>query len=222
MDAKKAKILSILHEIRSMLISHTIKNKTTFKCNYGCNPLTLSDSYKIVEFTNKMTNYYGCDVFGCTLIHCNFIPSDTSGVKIADPKSMKIDYLGVRLMREDNSDVLSLPSIIHTFIHELAHTITLPESHQYGTLSKLDKKIQPTVTASRDGSKIKKKTMIPYHHNESFYANFATLLRLADKLNIYKVPSTFRNLSPISLRRFDTIINPKDNMSTGTSPLFSI
>merc|ERR1712110_1116908 len=61
------------------------------------------------------------------------------------------------------------------------------------------------------------------HHSESFYTNFAELLRAAERLRIYVLPSAPNKFSPKTLLRFDSI-DPRASLSglnMGHSPLFA-
>ena len=52
------------------------------------------------------------------------------------------------------------------------------------------------------------------HHTNTFYSNFAKLLRICEDLDIYKLPK--------NLQRYDSMINHNDLLSlgTGTSPKY--
>merc|ERR1719191_53467 len=82
-----------------------------------------------------------------------------------------------------------------------------------GTLLKL----QPHATEpSKDG-------FLPVHHPELFYTNFAELLRVAERLGIYKLPAAPNKLASKSLMRFDSV-DPDASLSklnVGQSLLFA-
>lgn len=63
------------------------------------------------------------------------------------------------------------------------------------------KNIQPTVEFKND------KSFIPIHYSQSFYSNFAKLLRISEILNIYILPKTHRNFTMKNLQRYDSLIN---------------
>jgi len=119
----------------------------------------------------------------------------------------------MRFTKEDKVTYLPIESIIHTFLHELSHTITLPEARPSNMISSKEKKLQPNVKNKKN------KGYIAYHHNESFYSNFAIILRAAEALNIFKLLKMYHNFDSRNLKRFDTMFNPSDGISMGTSKL---
>ena len=134
------------------------------------------------------------------------------GIKLGDPNTIDIKFLAVKL--KNNGSFLPIEAIIHTFIHELSHTITIPESHISKTMDKHTKKIQPTV------SNRKKRAFMENHHTNTFYSNFAKLLRICEDLDIYKLPKNYNLFTPKNLQRYDSIINHNDLLSLGTSPKY--
>ena len=45
------------------------------------------------------------------------------------------------------------------------------------------------------------------HHTNTFYSNFAKLLRICEDLDIYKLPKNYNLFTPKNLQRYDSIIN---------------
>ena len=82
-------------------------------------------------------------------------------------------------------------------------------------MDKKTKKIQPTVLNK------KKKSFMQNHHNDTFYSNFAKLLRICEILDIYILPKNYHNFSPKKLQRYDSMINHNDLLSLGKSPKYS-
>jgi hypothetical protein len=125
-------------------------------------------------------------------------------------KSVKVQ------LRDDCGNLLPPELLIATFLHELAHTVTRPEMRPSNSVDAALKKLQPAIQAGA------RNELIQVHHSESFYANFAELLRVAEQLGIYTLPSAPSKLSPKSLMRFDSI-DPRasaSGLNMGRSPLF--
>lgn len=197
-------IIVILEEIRILLIDYIKKKNIIF--NSG---LFIENNYKIVEYTDimeldlKVNNT--CDIYGLTMIRVVNWNKTKNGIRTA--KDRIVDFIAIR-----NKD-LSIEAIIHTFLHELAHTITMPELNKSVNIRKNIKKIQPMVNNTNK--------LIPNHHSSAFYANFSRILRIADELDIYKLPKTHRNFNIKQIYRYDTMINPLDNLSLGYSKKYS-
>jgi hypothetical protein len=198
-------IIVILEEIRLSIIELIIKNKIKFSSG-----LTIEKDYKIVEYTDIMESHVKvgnpCDIYGLTMIKVVDWNKTKDGIRSA--KNRTVDFIAIR-----NKEDLSIEAIIHTFLHELAHTITMPELHKSVNMEKKIKKIQPMVNNTNK--------FIPNHHSPAFYANFSRLLRIADELDIYQLPKTHRNFTVRSIHRYDTMINPCDNLSLGYSKRYS-
>ena len=113
-----------------------------------------------------------------------------------------------------NGNVIPIEIVIHVFLHELAHTITIPEQRIAKTMSRKTKLLQSHVPEK------KKNAFMPCHHCDNFYKNFATILRMSEQLDIYILPKTNKNFSVRNLQRYDCMFNPDDNLSVGSSPLF--
>ena len=199
------KIINILLEIRKDFINHIKKNKIKFKSG-----LTIEDNYNIVEFNERLIpNSYEYDIHGYTMIKVNKWNQTKKGIKLAIDRT--VEFIAMRF-KDNNNFFLSIEAIIHTFLHELAHTITMPEIHKSNNLNNKSKKLQPLV---------KNKKKIPFHHSQEFYKNFSQILRIAEKLNIYKLPKNYRNFAIKGIKRYDTMINPYDNISLGNSSKYS-
>ena len=133
---------------------------------------------------------------------------------MAKSEFVTVDWLKVYLVH--NEKKLPIEAVIHTFIHELAHTITLPEKHMSKDVDSKIKKLQPYAKSG------KKNSYIAVHHTDEFYKNYSKLLRMCEKLDIYLLPKTHRNFSINGLRRYDSMVNPNDGVSLGLSPLFGV
>lgn len=98
--------------------------------------------------------------------------------------------------------------IIHTFLHELTHTVTLPRKQT----ASLDKKTSGLQLHVKRGGKYQ-----VVHHHDDFYRNLATMFRLADACGIYQLPKQYRKFGNLAIiKRFDALINPHDKLSLGT------
>jgi len=198
--------LKELNIIRELIIKYMKQTNTTFD-------LPITDKYILKEMTESIDDFYKCSVNGYTYIYASEWINIKPGLKKADPKGVNIVSLSIRFHKKDKSP-LPLECIIHTFLHELTHTITLPEQHIVGNISNKTLKLQPK-------NKKKSKKYIAVHHPRNFYCNYAKILRIAEKLNIYILPESHRNFSPEKLQRYDSFINPSDGISIGYSPMFS-
>lgn len=134
-------IIEILIEIRSLLIAEIKQHRVTFDSG-----LCLQTDYPIIRYTDDMLRQahtdHPCDVYGLTMIRVNQWLPTKGGRRIAGTRT--VDFLAIRI---DNT--LSILAIIHTFLHELAHTVTMPEQHKSSQVSRKLKKIQPMVDNSR-------------------------------------------------------------------------
>jgi len=212
-------MIEILYKIRQLLILYQKENKIKFnsvdkKCNIH---LDLNDDYEIKEIVNSNDpNFNNKDNFeyhGVTHINVKRWISYKPGIRMADLSQTEIEWLGVKL-KFPNNNIIPIEIVIHTFLHELAHTITIPEQQLAKNINKKTKSLQSINTYK------KKNTFMPCHHSDNFYKNFATILRMSEALNIYILPKTHRNFTPKNIQRYDCMFNPQDNMSVGNSPLF--
>ena len=197
-------ITTILDEIRMEIMQYIIKKNVKFSSG-----LTIDNNYKIVEYTEDMHNFRigsSCDIYGMTMIRVVDWNKTKNGIRVASNRI--VDYIAIR-----SGEYLTIEAIIHTFLHELAHTITMPELHKSNNIDKRIKKIQPTVN--------NRGKFIPNHHSRAFYVNFSKILRIADELDIYKLPKTHRNFTTENIHRYDTMINPSDNLSLGHSKKYN-
>merc|ERR1712241_468366 len=129
----------------------------------------------------------------------------------------------VRSVSVQLSDELGQPLpvelLLATFIHELAHTVTRPEMRRAGAVDTATLKLQPQV----DGLGARPDEMVPVHHSDDFYTNFAALLRVAERLGIYSLPAGPNKFAPKSLMRFDSI-DPtalRAGLSAGKSDMYA-
>jgi len=84
-------------------------------------------------------------------------------------------------LEDEQGNLVPLRAILPTFLHELAHSITV------GQVLIINGEEQNDV------------------HGELFYNNFAKILKLADQLDIYSLPPRFKNYALHTLKRFDAI-----------------
>lgn len=208
----------ILEEIREKFITYIQKHKIQFtyykKNNTYKHSITLVNTFPIETITSPVDIYKKCIIHGYTLIDVPKWISISPGIKIADIGKMKIQEMKICTKTYDNQDI-PIEAIIHTFIHELAHTITIPEMIVSKNITQKRKHIQPTVKVQ------KPKHFMQNHHSDSFYSNFAKLLRIAEILDIYQLPKSHRNYTCKNLQRFDSCINPNDKLSLGYSKCYS-
>jgi len=196
-----AHVLNILEQIRTMLIKKNISFASRIK---NCN-LTLDPTVKIVEICDALAKNTA-DYHGYSKVFASNFILLQPGIKVADYKTVRVTEIGVKIKG------LALPALIHTFIHELAHSVTVPEQVKEHCLTRLDKKLQPSVAKAT-----KAKKYIANHHPETFYKNLAKMLRTADELGIYILPKNFRDFTSAGIKRYDTYVNPNDKMSLGTT-----
>lgn len=130
--------------------------------------------------------------------------------------AFSVRSIGVQPWGQDGK-LLPIELLLLTFIHELAHTVTAPEERLVESVNKAILKLQPQLRAGSLGR------FIAVHHSDSFYDNFAELLRAAERLGIYVLPSVANKFAPKSLMRFDSI-DPSASvkgLNLGRSPLFA-
>ena len=133
--------LDILFQIRKLLIDYSIKKNIQFHSvdkKYKRN-LKLSDDYDIYEL-DKITldGEDGFQYHGITYVNVKTWISYKDGIRIADLDTLSIDKLGVCL-KFKNGDIIPIEIVIHTFLHELAHTVTIPEQRNPRQLINLRK-----------------------------------------------------------------------------------
>lgn len=206
--AEHPRPLHILEDVRRRLIDHVAENGFVF--NSG---LTIAADYDVLAMSEEMLAARAlgdCDIHGCAMIRVERWSQARAGVKVALDRT--VDFIAIRL-RDAQDAPLPLGAILHTFLHELAHTVTIPEQHLSRKMTRQTKRLQPTVT--------QRTKFVPNHHTCAFYCNFAKILRMSDFLGIYTLPKTHRNFSPKCVQRYDTMINPSDGMSIGTSRIYS-
>ena len=153
------------------------------------------------------------DYHGVTYVNTKDWISYKQGLRIADIDTLSIDRSEVSLKFKDGKKI-PIEIVIHTFLHELAHTVTIPEQRISKTINKRTKALQSHIPIKKN------KGFIPCHHSENFYKNFATILRMAEQLNIYILPQTHKNFNIRNLQRYDCMFSPSDKLSVGISPLY--
>merc|ERR1712039_1046310 len=132
--------------------------------------------------------------------------------------SFTVRSVSVQLSNEQGQP-LPVELLLATFIHELAHTVTRPEMRRAASVDTAVLKLQPQA-AGLDSQPDK---LVPVHHSEDFYSNFAALLRVAERLGIYSLPAGPNKFAPKSLMRFDSI-DPaamRAGLSVGKSELYA-
>ena len=136
--------LKILYEIRRLLINQCeTKNITFNSIDKQCNKnLKLSDNYDIYEL--KINDNYKYEYHGITYVNVKDWISYKNGIKIADIDTLSIDKLGICFTYK-NKTIIPIEIVIHVFLHELAHTITIPEQRIAKTLTKKTKLLQSHV-----------------------------------------------------------------------------
>jgi len=134
----------------------------------------------------------------CDIKECRWRGDGTGDVRRA--MTFVVRSVSVKLSDEQGQP-LPVELLLATFIHELAHAVTRPEMRRVGAVDTAILKLQPQVT--RLG--MQPDDMVPVHHSNDFYANFATLLRVAERLGIYSLPVGPNKFAPKSLMRFDSI-----------------
>jgi hypothetical protein len=202
-------IILLLNNIRKKIKEYAEENKIQFT-TYDIG-MEMDLEFPILEMDSDI-ELGKCSIHGCTYIDAEEWLIVKQGIKIGNPETIKITRMLICLKNKKN-EFLPLPAIIHTFLHELAHTITIPEKIIAKNISNKMKKIQPTVKS------VKKNAYMQNHHSDNFYGNFAKILRIAEVLEIYVLPKTHRNFQLRNLQRYDSLVNPSDLMSIGTTKL---
>jgi len=211
-------MLKKLNHIRNLLINYQRDNNVKFgsvdnKCKIY---LDLNNNYEIKEIgrndddANVDSEEDDFHYHGVTHINVQKWVSYKPGVRIADLSQTEIEWLGVRL-RFKNGDEIPIEIVLHSFLHELAHTVTIPEQRLCKNLNRRTKQLQSINTHS------KKNHFMPCHHSDNFYRNFATILRMSEAMGIYRLPNTHRNFTPNAIQRYDCMFNPEDKMSVGST-----
>ena len=151
------KVIDILIDIRNKIKRYEESNNIEF-ISFGI-PLEINTEFPITELENNI-ELNKCNIHGCTYIDVKNWVSIKQGTKIADINNIYIREMMICLKNKTN--FLPLEAIIHTFLHELAHTITIPEQILSKNLNKKLKRIQPTVKDKKGNS------YIGNHHSDSF------------------------------------------------------
>lgn len=201
------KILKILNEIRVSIKKYSEKNNMLFT-SYDIE-MKIDTNFPILELEPNI-EIGKCSIHGGTYIDIKNWYSLYPGIKVAELDTISISRM-LLCFKNKNNEYLPLAAIIHTFLHELSHTITIPEQINSKHITQKRKKIQPTVENK------KKNAFMQNHHSNNFYINFAKILRIAKNLGIYILPKTYHNLQIKNLQRYDSLVNPEDLMSLGTT-----
>lgn len=196
-----AAVLGILERVRAMCAGASMLQE-----------LKIPVDVAIVELHEAS----GLGYHGRTSIHVDKWCDVSPGVRVA--VEWRVRAVAVRLV-DDDGTLLPMEMILATFLHELAHVVTRPEMRSVDAISPWQLKLQPN--AQPRGSD--RRELIPLHHSERFYANFALILRAAELLGIFVLPRMKDKFAPRSLTRFDNI-DPGVTVGgfhCGTSPLFA-
>ena len=212
------RLLDMLHAARQLLIGYVAERKLRFVAPDGQQPLKLDDSFRIGPYRERWdaTEEGLGAIHGGTMITATEWVQAGDGVRCATASSTKVHWVEVRL-RSARRDGAPMPpaALLHTFLHELAHTVTLPE-RRTAVPDGLGRTLQIQLGSRLDAHG----RYFAVHHPPAFYANYAQLLRAAHALNLLLLPSTARNFTPRNLQRYDALLDPNDGISLGTSPRF--
>jgi len=152
----------------------------------------------------------------CDIQKCKWQGDGAGDVRRA--MSFTVRSVSVQLS-DESGQPLPVELLLATFIHELAHAVTRPEMRRAGAVDSAILKLQPLAA----GLGSQPNEMVPVHHSDDFYANFAALLRVAERLGIYSLPAGPSKFAPKSLMRFDSI-DPaalRAGLSVGKSELYA-
>ena len=202
-DPEEKDVVSKLEKVRKILIEGF--ESTKWPETFGC-PIT---SVYPIKVKTSIQFHGWCEI----LVHKN---EWIKKLNIEKAKEFSILSLTVHLSAnpEDNS-ILPMELLLPTFIHELAHSVTTPEKW---TLNSIPKELREDNYGG-----MKPSDFVILHHSPTFYTNFALLLQMAEKLNIYSLPTTPNKYSVRALKRFDQL-DPeasKSGLNIGQSPMFS-
>ena len=119
-------------------------------------------------------------------------------------------------LKSPSDTTIQIETLLLSFIHELAHTITELSEMETTSVSKKVLRLQPGSTAG--GCK-----NVIVHHSSLFYCNYASLLRIAEENSVLTIPSVRGKLSTRNLMLLDSI-DPSASASgllIGFSPRYS-
>jgi len=204
-DADATHALQLLERVREQLVDALAGEDLpeTFAA-------PLSRNFPIKECTRP--GFHGF----CDIQKCKWQDDGTGNLRQA--QTFTVRSASVQLF-DELGQPLPVEWLLATFIHELAHTVTRPEMRRAGAVDIATLKLQPQVV----GLGARPDEMVPVHHSDDFYSNFAALLRIADKLQIYSLPVGPNKFAPKSLMRFDSI-DPaaiRAGLSMGKSELYA-
>jgi hypothetical protein len=198
-ERKKINLL-FLHHIR-LLIQENLNNTPHYD--------TLN-TFPIVELKGEVKKYENS---GCLqyLGFCDSKHADYAHITDTLQHSRVNKTYRIRMALKYNSEgkkhLIPIQLLLPTFIHELAHSITPGvQEYRYGD--------------ERNGNG-KRQRLKKWHfnaHSSLFYTNYAMLLRVAEDLEIYRVPSQSKKFSEKTLRRMDMIDLLSSPELCGSSP----
>ena len=181
-DDDQTAALEILNNVRTLLIQAF---ESDHPDSFGAK---LTSEYPIIA-----KNDLGGDLGRCEINRHGGWQRTISGVEQA--KSFSIGSLSIQL-KSDQGSVLPIEVLLSTFLHELAHTITVPERIRLASIPK---------EYVNDFLDIKPEEWVFWSHSPVFYKNFAILLQKAEQLGIFLIPSVPNKYSVRNLRRFDSV-----------------
>ena len=156
------KILKILNEIRVSIKQYSEKNNMLFT-SYDIE-MKIDTNFPILELEPNI-EIGKCSIHGGTYIDIKNWYSLYPGIKVAELDTISISRM-LLCFKNKNNEYLPLAAIIHTFLHELSHTITIPEQINSKHITQKRKTIQPTVENK------KKNAFMPNHHSNNFISIF--------------------------------------------------
>ena len=181
-DDDQTAALEILNNVRTLLIQAF---ESDHPDSFGAK---LTSEYPIIA-----KNDLGGDLGRCEIHRHGGWQRTISGVEQA--KSFSIGSLSIQL-KSDQGSVLPIEVLLSTFLHELAHTITVPERIRLASIPK---------EYVNDFLEIKPEEWVFWSHSPVFYKNFGILLQKAEQLGIFVIPSVPNKYSVRNLRRFDSV-----------------
>ena len=179
-------VASELYTARDTIAQYITSKRIRFHCPKGAIAIDfLPIKYHIdIQKTRPIDKDICIDIGGITYMHGFDIHQVSPTTKVA--QRLKVDKIVIFCTTDRRR-------IMYHFLHELAHTVTLPELHK----KPADPRLQPFADPITDG-------FYPNHHPPDFYRNLAVLLRAAKKTGIWTQPSDFPGFRPSDLKRYDT------------------
>lgn len=174
-----------LYTVRDTIARYITRKRIRFHCPRGTTAVaSLPIEYHIDIQKTRPKHKDSCiDIGGVTYMRGFDIYQVSSTIKVA--QRLEIDKI-VIFCTTDRRRTL------YHFLHELAHTVTLPELHK----KPVDPRFQPFADPTTNG-------FYPNHHPPDFYRNLAVILRAAKNTGVWTPPSDFPGFRPSDLKRYD-------------------